>query len=257
MDQTCLSNLDSTGRFLHQPMVKPGASLDKTFRQKLRSDWKQNPICEHTESRSLENVSINTCACQHPFYRTASMKLWMQQTEQPYEKSNIERLLEDGDLYKKPSDHPKSIIEGDKECIIVFSILLSQKHGKLIYVFRNAGVCDNNLKMPISPEKLGQELRSRRLSIPNVGDIITDFEREKWKFFPACLKFDMEEDLAYNIRLPFSVRRLVNKKGGTASVLQVLVHEDFVVNNSREQFGQPIDSTDFGKVSLFFFSDYK
>lgn len=166
-------------------------------------------------------------------------------------KSNVERLLEEEmPVTTKNFDDPKSV---HKQCILVYSILLSQKRGKLIYIFQSANIIDKNVENTETYRtRLLHGLTASKELDSDPQIIIDEFEKEKWKFFPACFEYQMARDFVDSFRLPF-FRRKKLKDGGTASVIQILVHEDFLFEDLKDCLEKPVREDDQGgKVSAIY-----
>lgn len=102
-------------------------------------------------------------------------------------KTNVERLLEEVNVIKVPfNSGPESIFKGDNRCVLVFSILLKQNRGNLIYVFQSAEIIDEHLNNPdYNRQKLADKLNLYKIA--DIDTIIKQFERKKWAFCPAHL----------------------------------------------------------------------
>lgn len=173
-------------------------------------------------------------------------------------KSNGERLIE---AVNPPiahlGCHPRSILEGDQSCVLVFSWLLERDYGRLINVFQNAGVNDQKLQdiyyELADKSDLKRELEE--LIIPglkiNFKKLAIDFEKSRWEFCPVYLKSGIDnKPFADKLFIPFCARKGVNEKGGTGSVFQVAIQEEFVSEDIRKDLGASFDFEDHGKVSI-------
>jgi hypothetical protein len=226
-------------------------NIYKIFKEKLKNDWKLTPTCDVHKP--------NACGCRNPLYRTTSIRRWMTQRKENEEKTYGEYLLERTNLKGNLNSNinfydPSSIFKGDKKCIIVFTILLSQKLGHLVYHFQKANIVDNRLEMNLEKtdtryKRLMEGLRGRKdVDDNNSENIIQAFESERWNF-PPSLSFKMEEEFVDSVRLPFHERK-EGKAGGQGSILRVLVHEDFASANLKEQLEESALKIDnAGKVS--------
>jgi len=217
------------------------STMHDVFRDSLNNIWKQAPTeCEHLEF----------CGCKHPFYRTIQLQRWMTTTEPNELKTNIERLLEEEPPHKMSGMKfcdPKSVLKGDKRSILVYSILLSLEQGRLIYIFQSTGIIDEKLTTPnYNQAQLENTLKRNKIS--EAEAFMKAFEDKKWAFFPVHLSFRMDRTVEEKFKLPFCSRKRVNEKGGTASVLGVLVHEDFISKDEdlETSFGEPLDRPEYG-----------
>ena len=138
-------------------------SILETFRSKLKNEWKQRPNCSTHEK---------CCRTVRHFIRTTLLKEWMAQKENTTCKTNGQRLIDEVNPISWVGTNPKSILEGDKSCILVLSCLLQpvygkegnskEGHGNLIYIFQSAGVIDN--KRPPGLRSFEQLLRTERFA---------------------------------------------------------------------------------------------
>lgn len=221
------------------------SSIDlNTFRSKLKG-WKQRPHCE-------KKGHENNCNCRRrpSFYRTTLLEQWMLRKEQhDGEKTNMERLLDEMKEIKVSFATRQHLIEGPRRCVLTLSILITQYHEKLIYLFQAAGIVDEDLEVSVRKrEKLTEALRKRKYNGKEIDEIIRGFERKRWAFSPVHFDLEMDETFTENLVLPFCSRSEVNGKGGTASVSQVLVQEEFVSNEMKEHL-TGFNDPDYGKVS--------
>ena len=226
-------------------------STYKAFKTHLKKSWKQSPKCDHEQ---------NTCACRKPFYRMNSLIEWMLTAhEQHKQKLNIELLLErEKPISNRNFDDPKTVFDSSNQCIRVFSILLKLKRGNLIYIFQDAGITDEHLdknleKSHPSYRKLIQGLKGCQNLGCEPEKIFDDFEDEKWNFSPVYLEYSMDKEFGKLYRLPFCERRVISK-GGTASVMEGLVHEEFVSTELKKYLEEPGFKPDHGgMVSMIAF----
>ena len=222
-------------------------SILEIFKSKLNAGLEVLPICH------LHNFP---CHCEDQFIRTASLYRWMEHKEDDESKTNVERLLEEVNAI--PVLFPDSILKGEKRCVLVFSILLKQDRGNLIYIFQSAGIIDEHLG--VSHYKLsGLEEKLKDKKISDFDTIINRFERQKWEYCPARLELDMNKTFEDRLRLPFCERKKVNNKGGETIDFQVIVQEEFLSDKFKKSLGIPFKTQKFGPVSttdlIFFIED--
>ena len=178
----------------------------------------------------------------------------MERTETDEHNSNAGRLLRGAEEKARhrltfPRFDTHSLIKGEGQCLLVFSILLFIGRGDLIDLFRSAKIVDQNLETSSHYYKeLRDELNQN--NIAGVDSIIADFEREKWPFCPAKLKLNMEEKYhGGQYILPYVRRKKINK-GGTAVVSKVTIQEDMVPEELRKELSQSVsEDPQFGRVS--------
>jgi hypothetical protein len=58
--------------------------------------------------------------------------------------------------------------------------------------------------------------------------LAVDFNREQWRFCPAKFELEMGRNFGKDRVLPFFIKEPINFKGGTASLWQIEVLEEFV-----------------------------
>ena len=226
------------GRSLPGPASAADDSILETFRSKLRTEWTLEPK-----------------GGPH-FIRTAPLKRWMKAKENDESKTNVNRLLDQVKPILTKFWDP--IHEDKTRGLLVFSILLEQGIGYLIYIFQEARIIDERLSSLNDPLKNLKEVleryrsEDRRIEDPTTLKIdrrIAEFERDKWAYYPAHLELGMDKVFESQIRLPFCASAEVNKTGGTASVFQVTVHQEFVSDEIKKCLGRPFEVKDYGDVS--------
>lgn len=224
-------------------------SILETFRSKLKTEWKQRPDC---------SAHGNHCRFVRHFVRTTLLKEWMAQREDTTCKTNGERLIDEVKPLSWFGTNSKSIFEGDKSCVLVLSCLLHQVHGnegyskeghgKLIYIFQKAGIIDKDLQhAPSSFETLRRNLEFKNIS--GVEAIIEHFQRKMWAYCPVHLHDGRDMDFGSKLFLPFTTHDRVGA-GGTATVFEVRLQQEFVSTNIREHLGNPLEDEKYGAVSI-------
>jgi hypothetical protein len=197
-------------------------------------------------------------ACKRHFYHVDACKAWMEQTEANEKHSNTELLLRalepkvrESQIFLLPEN---KILHGHRPCVIVFAILLEQGFGELIDMFRNAEIVDQTFRQTHWKATYYNRLRDElsRAGVGNSESIIKRFEDAKWAFCPAPLALDMEGSFEEgHWILPFCRRKVVNPKGGTASVDQVTVQKEFVPEELRTVLHRAAyRDAKFGEVNL-------
>lgn len=220
-----------------------------TFKTKLEDEWTRTPNCQVRPG----------CQCLPPFISTASLKQWMDRKERGKSETNGKRVLDEVNAIRWTNFLNSGLVfEGDHSCVLVFSCLLKQDQGRLIYIFRNANILDKNLsdpKLDYNPLRVKLTRHKALHRIDNVEKIINDFEKNRWAFCPAHLDQELLDNIRFGAKLllPFCTRDLVNDKGGTASVSQVTVPEKYVSLEIKKHLGEPFDFGEYGKVSTIGF----
>ena len=176
---------------------------------------------------------------------------------------NLNKLLEDVEpkmthrLSKFPIK-PEILRSSEKRCVRVFGILLELGHGELIDIFKSAGILDNNLRFSIPFFMTNLQSGLKDNNIPDAKKIIDKFENAKWAFCPPRLELDMDENFERNFIMPFCRRERINLKGGTASVFQAAIKQEFILDpNLKEALQKTLyHDNDHGMVSFDCFVIY-
>jgi hypothetical protein len=127
------------------------------------------------------------------------------------------------------------LIDRERCCIVVFSILLKIGHGDLIHHFRSYDIYDSTLPIPlyVLKETLLRMIKYHQLRI-DPDALAKEFDNEQWQFCPAKLENDEEHDFPKNRIIPIYKKEKINGKGGTATLWQIEVLEEFVHPSLRE-----------------------
>jgi len=155
--------------------------------------------------------------------------------------NNLNQLLEDVEpkmthrLWKFPIKS-ENLLDSDTLCVRVFGILLELGHGELIDLFQSAGILDNNLQFSIPSIMSSLQSELEYYNIPDAEKIIDKFESVKWAFCPPRLKLDMDVNFERgNFIMPFCRHDRINLKGGTASVFQVAIKQEFILDANLKE----------------------
>jgi hypothetical protein len=221
-----------------------GGDVVRAFTTRLTEEWRRKVACQ------CQSTLQRPCICKGYIIRVDLMEQWMA--------NNLNQLLEDVEpkmkhrLWKFPIKS-ENLLDPDKLCVRVFGILLGLGHGELIDLFQSAGILDNNLhfSIPAIMDSLQSELEY--YSIPDAKKIIDKFENVKWAFCPPRLKLYMDVNFERgNFIIPFCRRERINLKGGTASVFQVAIKQEFILDtNLKEALRKTLYSDkDHGMVSF-------
>lgn len=193
------------------------------------------------------------CACQEPFYNTRPVIDWMMAVPEHNGSTdkNVNLLLKE---VKAGTEQKGLLIEpynSESYSMIVFIILLHLNRGHLIYIFQDAKIIDANLELDFS---VYPEFRKKiRRYGGDADQIIRDFERAKWRFFPASFEDIKIGKVKKEHRLPFCFLRQVNNEGATARVFEVTVPEAFIKDELKERFRNYVVTHKHGQVSTNYF----
>ncbi|KAH6672834.1 hypothetical protein B0J14DRAFT_700840 [Halenospora varia] len=232
------------------PSPSVSTSLKHEFDEKLKHECTKACICGVHD--------FHPCPCPTSFINTEPLLEWML-TIRGDGKSNAERLLDEVAPSRPNFVQPESIFRGEKTSILVFSILLMESRGELIYHFYSAGVFDKDLENEGWPwssndsleEDLRTELQSDRKfesQSQSVEKIIDEFKKDARIFCPARLELNMTRHFPPKKILPFFERKKVNNKGGTASVYYVTIQENYLCEDIKKALeNRSFLSDEYGK----------
>ena len=242
-------------------MERRKASYRERFLSGLENEW------EHAAQVACyrQCEPPEKCSCKRRFVHTAEVEQWMRRHDSNDSEQanaaipNAGRLLME--IHDQIIDHLsapfpvdwKPILDGENRCVLVFSILLEQEYGHLIDLFQSARVYDKFLDSTGRDyeERLRKKLHEK--NIPDVDEVIRKFERAKWAYTSPQLTLHMEENFeGGDFVLPFCRRNVINEKGGTASVYQVAVQEQFIVDpDLKKALAKSLyRDRDFGRVGI-------
>ncbi|KAL8946445.1 MAG: hypothetical protein Q9222_007160 [Ikaeria aurantiellina] len=134
--------------------------------------------------------------------------------------------------------HPASateILDNDTYSPIVFSMLLLLGKGYLIDVCLRNNFLDKHL--PLSLEEVRGKLRKAQAHgarIDDVDQFAAELNLQQWRFCPVKFNLHGGYDFLVDVILPISRKEKINEKGGTATLWQIDVHEEFVGNTLRK-----------------------
>jgi hypothetical protein len=119
----------------------------------------------------------------------------------------------------------------------VFCILLLLDYGHLVArCFQREGKVDKSLPVDLLTLRnvLHKHSKCVGMSEEEADKLAVDFNREQWRFCPAKFELEMGRNFGKDRVLPFVIRQPINFKGGTATLWQVEVLEEFVGLKLRE-----------------------
>ena len=118
-----------------------------------------------------------------------------------------------------------------KSSLLVFSLLLELGRGDLVHYFLRSGLTDS--KLPFSMTILKQAKTSGDRS--KTFDLTRQIFERQWAYCPLTFDLGMGIDLPSSTVIPIQQRQQINSKGGTATIWQIVVHEEFVGNSLRQE----------------------
>lgn len=219
---------------------------------------RSNPTMTHAEhsikaafDSILESCKRKNYREQYFYHPVDTIKTWMLATNGRNNVPNSAKLLH---AVSNPNAFAATGPNEIRNALIVFAILLKLDCGHLIHIFQQH-FHDDSLDSPIPTAILTRELEDSNLEY--AGDILEQFEQERWAFCPAKIEHMHNHTKAFyggHWILPFCAREPIGE-GGTAHVDRVLLQEDLVpddVGFKKELEGFEYTDKKFGKVCVHF-----
>ena len=208
------------------------------------------------------------CCCKRRFVHAAEVVRWMNRCDSNDSVQSNDAIPNAGrllmEIHDKIKSHlsapfpvdAKSILEGDTKCVLVFCILLEQNYGHFIDLFRSARIYDKFLDSTHHryQDSLRKKLYEKGIPDESIDEVIEGFEEAKWAYLPSKLSLHMNENFENgDFILPFCRRKVVNDKGGTASVYHVVVQEKFIVDADLKDVlkNSLYEDPEFGRASHY------
>lgn len=193
------------------------------------------------------------------FYPPPYITAWLQEKAPSSSSSNVERLIQE--VYADEQTPFPPQVEG--EYFPLFSILLHEEIqcGHMFHIFRKELSRKYHLgleDMSKYYQRIVSELETSRLRVPstcglsNYSEVIAAFDRIRWHIVTVRLTLKMEFTVAHASGvLPFCYRKVINDKGGTASVCLYGIERDFVEDPDLREALEPSkkENSQHGTVS--------
>ncbi|KAH0565999.1 hypothetical protein GP486_000610 [Trichoglossum hirsutum] len=179
-------------------------------------------------------VMLRSCTvksvCGRRYVLVSRLTDWMN-SSQDSGKTQVERLLaaaycnREQPALSVPEEH---ISSGDSCCLRVFSILLELGRGQLLDRFHRANIVDQ--KLPVDLVKLKENLRDQlgQMGTAQVDSLAVAFDQKQWAYCAHKFELHSGHDFNKNKIIPICIKEEINTKGGTATIWQVAVQEEFV-----------------------------
>jgi hypothetical protein len=200
--------------------------------------------------KQVKRYSIKTppppISCGRTYVRVSKLSEWFQgkvQTQRGL--TSRARCLLDY-AYRNHEHAPittHKVFEGEHRCQIVFSILLRIGCGDLIHHFRSHQIYDSSLPIYLYSlkETLSKMIRQHKLQF-NLESLAVEFDREQWSWCPAKFERDEYYEFHRNRIIPILEKEEITsstengprQKGGTATLWQIAVLEEFVHPSLRD-----------------------
>ena len=165
-----------------------------------------------------------TAICGRSYLRVEKLKKWLDK--------NTEALL--WAAYRQ-ADHIALPINARQvrraESLLVFSILLELGRGNLIDTFHRAHLVD---RLPTDLATLEARLSRTKMAEADAKIVADAFDKKQWRYCPPKFRLEHREDYLPNEIVPISKKEAINTKGGTATVWQVAVLEEFIEKDLRD-----------------------
>ena len=128
----------------------------------------------------------------------------------------------------------EALSSGEARCLLVFSILLDLRLGQLVDSFQRLGIVDKRL--PVDLLSLQEKISAMDLPQMEEGpkSLAERFDDTQWRFCAAGFDLRLAWEHPKNMILPIFKKEKINDKGGTASLWQVAVQEEFVGHKLRD-----------------------
>jgi hypothetical protein len=178
-----------------------------------------------------------TGICGRPFIRIEKLKTWLS--------DNVVRLLE---AAYRSQDEPALPIDPDyvrrNDSLLIFSILLQLDCGNLVDRFHMLGLGEY---LPIDLSTLKARLGDLGTCAADADSLAERFDKQQWRYCPAKFRLNARRNYLPSHIIPISKKEAINEKGGTATVWQIEVLEEFIEERLRKvvstsKFGEPGDS---------------
>lgn len=199
--------------------------------------------CTQKEACPRKEDCMQEGACGRDYIRFAKLTEWLLSTTAKSPHVNqVDRLLEAAYREQSAPALPiwrSQICDENRCCLRVFCILLKMNAGHLVHLLRRRNIVDSRLPIDLLALRnvfnLLEEESSRiwgSTEAKTLADLFNDYQ---WAFCPV--KFDLLQDEDYhpNHVIPICHKEIINDKGLTASLWQIVVQEEFVGPSLREQ----------------------
>lgn len=160
--------------------------------------------------------------CGRQFIRIRRLREWME----PRKSDLLFEAYRRREPWEQPSIH--KIWDDPNGAWLVFAILLEINHGDLIDLFLRLGFRNLPIPRDMLRQQLAQYAVEPHFTREEVDRIVELVDKRQFAFCPVHL--DIGHDKYYSERyiLPIHSRKVINHKGGTASIWQVEILEEFL-----------------------------
>lgn len=172
---------------------------------------------------NLKALSLQSVAGRR-FIQSAALVQWLQ-SERRDNIPIIDFLIDEA--YPRNEMLPvtrNQISGGHQKSLLVFAILFELGRGNLIHSFMRQGLTDNRLPFDLS---LLQEA-SNRMGLSDSNEVANRVFENQWAYCPMQFDLEMERDVPPQMIVPVHQRQQINAKGGSATLWQITVLEEFV-----------------------------
>ena len=188
-------------------------------------------------------------ACGRRYVLVTKLKEWLRSKVRPDSNLTHVGCLLRGAYHGRSKKQPGLPVDleqfqSDDNCrLVMFSILLELDRGALVDRFQRQNIVDAQL--PINLQSLQEKLET--LHISDAEELAAKFNDLQWRFCAAKLDLNMSWDHKREMTIPIHNKEKINSKGGTATLWQIEVREEFVSDRLRQavlssRYGDPPDA---------------
>jgi hypothetical protein len=181
-------------------------------------------------------------ACGRPYVLVSKLTQWLKSKDDSGHNTTPAKRLLKAAYYRRHEYEPlptsyESLTRGENSCLLVFCILLLLDYGDLVNRFQREHKVDKILPIPLFTLRniFDGHREDVGMSEKEADELAARFNREQWRFCPAAFEIGDPRNFGKDRVLPFCVKQIINLKGGTASLWQVEVLEEFVGLQLREK----------------------
>ena len=226
LDEGYNSTRPSQKPSLNSPVNIPlGSSIKDSISAHI-STWVTDPVYGDFKTK-LTECTI-TAVCGRSFVLVERLTRWLLGVLDSGE-SPLSRLIKAIDfncnaasssLFSIPTSYSSLYSTND---LLILCILLDIGHGEFWYKFREL---NSNKTLPLDLRWLRSMMNELR--IESHEDIAAEFDKAQWKYCPATVELNMRGKYLPKCIMPYTRKERINFKGGTASLWQVEIPEEFV-----------------------------
>ena len=173
--------------------------------------------------------------CKRQFVLVAKLTSWMKEPGPGCHNRRTGCLLQAAYSRRNEPGLPieaDHIAQGGQSALLTFCILLELDLGRLIHIFHSHELVDR--KLPIDQHQLCEKLEVLDDLPEPAEQLAMKFNEKQWRYCAATFDLRMGREYVSHKILPIRVKRKINKKGATADLWYIEVHEEFVTKRLRD-----------------------